>query len=148
MSPPDKPGLRRLSISLSADDADAIDAIAHAHGWHRSRVVREAVRMYRRHSVAGNVLSSLHASQPTSSSLLTSRAIETTGLTRAEQRILQGVVEGKTNRQIAHELHLSRQTVKNAVSVILYKLEVDSRTEAAVVALKLGLVDAPAVDTN
>jgi two-component system response regulator DevR len=47
-----------------------------------------------------------------------------------EERILAMVAEGRTNRQIGEELHLTEKTVKNYVSSILAKLEVGRRTEA------------------
>jgi len=53
-------------------------------------------------------------------------------LTSQEQRILESIAEGKTNREIAQEIHLSDKTVKNYVSNILGKLEVSRGSQAAV----------------
>lgn len=53
-------------------------------------------------------------------------------LTPQEERILTGIAEGKTNREIGEELRLAEKTVKNYVSSILSKLKVARRTEAAV----------------
>jgi two-component system response regulator DevR len=52
-------------------------------------------------------------------------------LSPQEERILELVTEGRTNRQIGEELHLAEKTVKNYVSSILSKLEVGRRAEAA-----------------
>jgi len=52
-------------------------------------------------------------------------------LSPQEERILEMVGEGLTNRQIAEKIHLSDKTVKNYVSTILQKLEVARRAEAA-----------------
>jgi DNA-binding NarL/FixJ family response regulator len=52
-------------------------------------------------------------------------------LSAQEERILDLVGHGLTNRQIAAEIHLSDKTVKNYVSTILQKLEVSRRAEAA-----------------
>ena len=52
-------------------------------------------------------------------------------LTSQEQRILESIAEGKTNQEIAQEIHLSDKTVKNYVSNILGKLEVSRRSQAA-----------------
>lgn len=52
-------------------------------------------------------------------------------LTSQEQRILESIAQGKTNREIAQEIHLSDKTVKNYVSNILGKLEVSRRSQAA-----------------
>ncbi len=52
-------------------------------------------------------------------------------LTSQEQRILELVAEGKTNKEISQEVNLSDKTVKNYVSNILGKLEVARRSQAA-----------------
>jgi two-component system, NarL family, response regulator DevR len=52
-------------------------------------------------------------------------------LSPQEERILDLVGEGMTNREIAGRIHLSDKTVKNYVSTILQKLEVSRRAEAA-----------------
>ncbi len=59
-------------------------------------------------------------------------------LTDQERRVLDFLVEAKTNRQIATELHLAEKTVKNYVSSVLAKLGMRRRTEAAVFAARLG----------
>jgi two-component system response regulator DevR len=53
-------------------------------------------------------------------------------LGRQERRVLEGIVDGLTNRQIAARMHLAEQTVKNHVSTLLAKLGADNRTQAAV----------------
>ncbi|MEV6275122.1 response regulator transcription factor [Nocardia sp. NPDC051832] len=65
-------------------------------------------------------------------------------LTDRERTVLGMLGEGLTNRQIARRMFLSEKTVKNYVSQLLSKLEVGGRTEAAVLATKLGLDDARA----
>lgn len=52
-------------------------------------------------------------------------------LTGQERQILDLIGQGKTNKQIAHDLHLSPHTVKNRVTSILAKLGVERRTQAA-----------------
>ncbi|HKE98516.1 MAG TPA: response regulator transcription factor [Actinomycetes bacterium] len=52
-------------------------------------------------------------------------------LSPQEERILQLVADGRTNRQVGDQLHLAEKTVKNYVSSILQKLEVARRAEAA-----------------
>jgi two-component system response regulator DevR len=52
-------------------------------------------------------------------------------LSPQEERILQLVADGKTNKEIGDDLHLAEKTVKNYVSSILSKLEVARRAEAA-----------------
>ncbi len=52
-------------------------------------------------------------------------------LTENEQKILERIAEGKTNREIAGEVYLSEKTVKKYVSNILDKLDLRRRSEAA-----------------
>jgi DNA-binding NarL/FixJ family response regulator len=52
-------------------------------------------------------------------------------LTAQEQKILMLVAEGKTNKEIASEIYLSDKTVKNYVSSILSKLNLERRAQAA-----------------
>lgn len=58
-------------------------------------------------------------------------------LNERERQLLELVAEGLTNRQIGDRLHLSEKTVKNYVSTMLKKLNMDTRTEAAVFATQL-----------
>lgn len=64
-------------------------------------------------------------------------------LTPQEQRLLGFIGRGLTNRQIAHEMHLAEKTVKNYVSAILAKLGLDSRTQAALFAVRHPPVEQP-----
>ncbi|MCW2767800.1 MAG: Two component LuxR family transcriptional regulator [Nocardioides sp.] len=57
-------------------------------------------------------------------------------LTAQELRILELIGEGMTNRQIAGTLFLAEKTVKNYVSSMLAKLNLESRTQAAIFATK------------
>jgi DNA-binding NarL/FixJ family response regulator len=61
-------------------------------------------------------------------------------LTRREREVLQQIVAGRTNRQIAEELSLSAGTVKIHVEHIIAKLGVVDRTQAAVRAVESGLL--------
>jgi two-component system, NarL family, response regulator LiaR len=82
------------------------------------------------HAVAQRVLIQLARGAPTPLSELTTR----------EQEILRLITQGKRNRDIANQLCLTEGTVKGYVSAILTKLEVDDRTQAAMVAVKHRLV--------
>ena len=57
-------------------------------------------------------------------------------LTPKEEQVLELIGRGMTNRQIAEHLALAEKTVKNYVSIVLGKLGVDSRTQAAVLATR------------
>jgi two-component system, NarL family, response regulator DegU len=62
-------------------------------------------------------------------------------LTRRECEVLQLLADGKSNRAIGEELYISEKTVKNHVSNILQKMNVNDRTQAVVVAIKNGWVE-------
>jgi len=61
-------------------------------------------------------------------------------LSPREMEILQFIARGKSNKEIAHELGISRQTVKNHMTSILRKLAVNDRTQAAIYALRRGWI--------
>lgn len=62
-------------------------------------------------------------------------------LTEREHEVLVLVVKGLNNRQIGEQLYLATGTVRNHISVIMEKLAVSNRTQAAVLAVQIGLVD-------
>jgi two-component system, NarL family, response regulator DegU len=62
-------------------------------------------------------------------------------LTRRECEVLQLLADGKSNRGIGEALYISEKTVKNHVSNILQKMNVNDRTQAVVVAIKNGWVE-------
>ncbi len=66
-------------------------------------------------------------------------ADELSQLTTQERKILMLVAEGKTNKQIAAEVFLSDKTVKNYVSSILSKLNLERRAQAAAFVAKHGI---------
>jgi DNA-binding NarL/FixJ family response regulator len=61
-------------------------------------------------------------------------------LTAREVEILRLVAQGQTNRQIAQNLSIARNTARNHVQHIIAKLGVSDRTQAAVRAIELGFV--------
>jgi NarL family two-component system response regulator LiaR len=60
-------------------------------------------------------------------------------LTAREEEILKLLATGESNREIGRRLFISEQTVKNHVASIFRKLQVNDRTKAALLAMKLGL---------
>jgi len=62
-------------------------------------------------------------------------------LTRRECEVLQLLADGKSNRGIGETLFISEKTVKNHVSNILQKMNVNDRTQAVVLAIKNGWVE-------
>lgn len=64
-----------------------------------------------------------------------------TSLTPRELEVLSRLTQGKSNPQIARELVIARPTAKTHVERIIRKLGVSDRTQAAIRAIELGLVD-------
>ncbi|GIQ64457.1 DNA-binding response regulator [Paenibacillus cisolokensis] len=62
------------------------------------------------------------------------------GLTEREKEVLLLIAEGRSNKEIAEELHISIKTVKTHVSNLLMKCELEDRTQLAVYAHRKGWV--------
>jgi DNA-binding NarL/FixJ family response regulator len=60
-------------------------------------------------------------------------------LTPREREIVRAIAHGRTNREVAENLGLSEQTVKNQLSVVFQKLHVKNRLELAVYVMRHGL---------
>ena len=140
------PATRVLMMTMSADD-DAVVAAMRAGA--RGYVVKGAGRDDLLHAIrtvaAGGAVFS-----PTVADRLGRffTGLATGGgreafpqLTEREREVLDLVARGLENRRIARELHLSDKTVRNHVSNILAKLEVDDRSEAIARARAAGLGD-------
>jgi DNA-binding NarL/FixJ family response regulator len=63
-------------------------------------------------------------------------------LSERETEVLRLIAQGRANKEIARELQIGEQTVKTHVSSVLGKLGVQSRTQAALHAMRIGLVPA------
>ena len=61
-------------------------------------------------------------------------------LTKREIEIIRRIADGKTNKEVGNILNISEKTVKNHVRNIFQKLGVDDRTQAAIYAIKKGLI--------
>ncbi|NMA82654.1 MAG: response regulator transcription factor [Epulopiscium sp.] len=73
---------------------------------------------------------------------LTSSPIgEKEGLTKREIQVLKLIAEGLLNKEIGYELCISEKTVKNHISNIFKKLDVNDRTQAAVYAIKHHIIE-------
>jgi DNA-binding NarL/FixJ family response regulator len=71
------------------------------------------------------------------------RAVAPERLTRRETEVLELIVAGRSNKRIALELGIAEKTVKTHVGHVLEKLEVSDRTQAALRAVREGLVGDP-----
>ncbi len=67
-------------------------------------------------------------------------------LTERETEVLRLLAQGRSNKEIAHDLTIGEKTVKTHVSNILSKLNVPSRTQAALYAVRIGLVSIDATE--
>ncbi len=61
-------------------------------------------------------------------------------ITRREIEVLQAITDGCSTPQIANRLYLSQKTVKNHLASIYQKLDARDRTQAILIALRLGIV--------
>ncbi len=66
-----------------------------------------------------------------------------TPLTEREMDVLRLLAHGQSNKEISQTLHIAEQTAKTHVSHILAKLRLPSRTQAALYAIRIGLVQSP-----
>jgi DNA-binding NarL/FixJ family response regulator len=67
-------------------------------------------------------------------------------LTKREMQILNYIAEGNTNRQIAHNLGISEQTIKSHVSAILRKLNANDRAHAVALAMRKSMISTERYD--
>lgn len=138
------PHVKVLVLTTYDDDEWVFDAIrAGAAGYllkdtPREKVV-EAIRgtvegkSFVDPAVAGRVLAQAAGQQ----TQLAPQFLE--GLTEREVEVLRLLARGQSNAEIAAQLHLSEGTVRNHVSALLAKLNVPDRTNAAILAIRLGL---------
>ena len=66
------------------------------------------------------------------------------GLTQKQEQVLQCLLDGKANREIAQDLYISEETVKSHITAILRHFDVQNRTQAVVAAARSGFRPAPA----
>src|SRR5205823_2620924 len=87
-------------------------------------------------TIANKVLERVRATSASPEAAQTIRA----ELSDREIEVLKLIANGKDNAQIAGDLHISPKTVKNHISNILMKLQIDNRIQAAVYAVRSGIV--------
>lgn len=134
-----RPELRCLMLTSYSDDEALTEAIMAGAAGYLLKQVRgnDLIDTVRRvadgqsmldPAVTAQVLERLRSGPPRDSNL--------ERLTSQEQKILDLIAEGMTNRQIAEHMFLAEKTIKNYVSSLLAKLGLDSRTQAAIYATK------------
>ena len=141
------PLTRVLVLTISDQDADVMDAIlAGACGYLlKDSTIDELLagiaaaaqgESLVSPAIAAKVLQRLRATTTSPREAETIRS----ELSEREIQVLKLIANGKDNAMIAAELHISPKTVKNHISNILMKLQIDNRIQAAVYAVRSGLV--------
>jgi DNA-binding NarL/FixJ family response regulator len=138
---------RVVVLTISADDDDVMNAVmAGACGYLlKDSSIQELIAGIRAASegeslispqIAAKVLQRLRAQSKDANAAETIRA----ELSDRELQVLKLIANGKDNAQIARELFISPKTVKNHISNILMKLQIENRIQAAVYAVRSGIV--------
>jgi DNA-binding NarL/FixJ family response regulator len=138
---------RVVVLTISADDEDVMNAVmAGACGYLlKDASIQELIAGIRAASegeslispqIAAKVLQRLRAQSKDVDAAQTIRA----ELSDRELQVLKLIANGKDNAQIASELFISPKTVKNHISNILMKLQIENRIQAAVYAVRSGIV--------
>ena len=141
------PLTRVLVLTISDQDGDVMDAImAGACGYLlKDSSLHELMAGIRATAngeslispvIASKVLQRVRATAADSEGAATIRA----ELSDREIEVLKLIANGKDNAQIAADLHISPKTVKNHISNILMKLQIQNRIQAAVYAVRSGIV--------
>jgi DNA-binding NarL/FixJ family response regulator len=141
------PLTRVVVLTISDQDEDVLDAIlAGACGYLlKDSSIQDLITGIRAAAV-GEALISPHIAakvlQQVRSTSSVPQIAETirSELSDREIDVLKLIANGKDNAQIAGELHISPKTVKNHISNILMKLQIENRIQAAVYAVRSGIV--------
>ena len=141
------PLTRVIVLTISDQDADVMDAIvAGACGYVlKDASVDELIGGIRAAAAGESLISPAIASKvlqrvrSTGSSRYEADLIRSE-LSDREIQVLKLVANGQDNARIAADLHISPKTVKNHISNILMKLQIDNRIQAAVYAVRSGIV--------
>jgi DNA-binding NarL/FixJ family response regulator len=139
------PKTQVLVLTISAEEADVTDAVlAGACGYLlKDASVEDIVAGVRAAAIGDSMVSPRMATtllRQLRSHRQNDARPSTDTLSTREREVLRLVVEGKDNAAIAGELFISPYTVKNHISNILLKLEVENRLQAAVCAVRDSLV--------
>jgi DNA-binding NarL/FixJ family response regulator len=141
------PLTRVLVLTISDQDEDVLNAIlAGACGYLlKDSSIEELIAGIRAASVGESLISPHIAAkvlQQVRASSSVPQIAETirSELSDREIEVLKLIANGKDNALIAAELHISPKTVKNHISNILMKLQIENRIQAAVYAVRSGIV--------
>ncbi len=129
-----------VALTSVLDDHSVVDAVrAGAIGYLLKDTDAQELRRAIKAAAAGQVQLSPQAAERLLREVRTPEKIREP-LTERETEVLRYLASGKANKEIAQALNIGEQTVKTHVSHILDKLGVPSRTQAALYAIRAGLV--------
>jgi DNA-binding NarL/FixJ family response regulator len=135
------PGARVIVLTSFADDDKLLPALrAGAAGYLLKNAEPQELARAVRAAHAGEALLDPHVAARLVDALAGKKE-PLDRLTPREREVLQLIGRGFSNKRIARELRLSEKTVKTHVGHVLAKLGVDDRTQAAVFAVRTGLID-------
>ena len=141
------PLTRVVMLTISDQDSDVMDAIlAGACGYLlKDSSIQELIAGIESAARGESLISPNIAAKVLQRVRATSTQPEIASTIRAELsdreiEVLKLIANGKDNAVIAAELHISPKTVKNHISNILMKLQIDNRIQAAVYAVRSGIV--------
>jgi DNA-binding NarL/FixJ family response regulator len=138
------PDTEVIALTSVLEDASVVGAVrAGAIGYLLKDTQAEELRRAIKAAVEGQVQLSPQAAARLLREVRAPESPET--LTERETEVLRLLAEGLANKQIARTLVIGEKTVKTHVSNILAKLGVQSRTQAALYAVQIGLVSADQV---
>ncbi|NSL51769.1 response regulator transcription factor [Calidifontibacillus erzurumensis] len=127
-----------LLKEMDADSLiEAVKVVAEGGSYLHHKVTHNLVKEFRR-LAAGATEGGNNSSNGTLKNVEYQKPLHL--LTRRECEVLQMLADGKSNRSIGETLFISEKTVKNHVSNILQKMNVNDRTQAVIVAIKNGWV--------
>jgi len=136
------PGIRIVMLTSFLEDDKVVAAVeAGATSYVLKTVSAEELIYALNGAVRGMPVMTSDVSQALTRGLRQRNAQEADeGLTEREKEVLLLIAEGRSNKEIADELHISIKTVKTHVSNLLMKCELEDRTQLAVYAHRKGLV--------
>jgi DNA-binding NarL/FixJ family response regulator len=133
------PGTEVVVLTSALEDASVVGAVrAGAAGYLLKDTQADELCQAIKAAAAGKVHLAPQAAMRLMREIRTPRRPET--LTERETQVLRLLAQGASNKEIARDLFLGEKTVKTHVSNVLSKLGVQSRTQAALRAVQLGLV--------
>jgi two-component system, NarL family, response regulator LiaR len=133
------PGTEVLALTSVLEDASVVGAVrAGAIGYLLKDTQADALCQAIKAAAAGQVQLTPKAAARLMQAVSAPESPE--ALTERETGVLRLLAQGQSNKQIARSLHIAEKTVKTHVSNILSKLGVQSRTQATLYAVRIGLV--------